>query len=301
MNWLKQIHEKVRVRWRSIRHKLKNRLTNAEEKRQIKELQDELFSVPPLPPIQFLEDPLSGWLSKAKQEMAEFLSEEDSISDEEHEYLLMQMFFRGPVDKIREEQRAILDTIPVEESIRSLPVWDLGCGRGELLEVLNEAGFRAVGIDKSALMIKKMKELGLEAQHGDAIEELKHAADDSLCGVTAFHVIEHMPFETMTELLNLSFKKLAPGGFLLLETPNPFCFEALSFFHTDQTHVRPIQPYQLAFAVEIAGFKDTRLHFTAPVPPTRRHQTHNFMQQYQNHGIVARKPLAASASLKKAA
>ncbi|MBA2112901.1 class I SAM-dependent methyltransferase [Bremerella alba] len=301
MKWLKRIRDKARRRIRSIRQSIYSRLTNAEQRREIKELQDELFSVPPLPPIQFLSDPLANWLSTAREEMSEFLAEEDGISDEEHQYLLMQMFFRGPVDKIREEQREILDSIEVDESIHSLPVWDLGCGRGELLQVLNEAGFRAVGIDKSALMIKKMKDLGLEALHGDAIDELQKTPDGSLCGITAFHVIEHMPFEVVLELLRASYQKLAPGGFLLLETPNPFCFESLSFFHTDQTHVRPIQPYQLAFLVETAGFADTRLHFTAPVPTTRRHQTHNFMQLYQNHGIVAKKPLASDACLKKVA
>ncbi|QDU73683.1 putative S-adenosylmethionine-dependent methyltransferase/MSMEI_2290 [Bremerella volcania] len=233
--------------------------------------------------------------------MSDFLVEEDGITDEEHQYLLMQMFFRGPMDKVREELRAVLDTIDVDQSVQSLPVWDIGCGRGELLEILNEAGFNAVGIDTSALMIRKLNELNLEARHGDAIDELRMAPDNSLCGITAFHVIEHMPFGTVTELLRLSYQKLAPGGFLLLETPNPFCFESLSFFYTDQTHVRPIQPYQLAFAVETTGFTDTRLHFTAPVPASRKQDTHNWMRLYQNHGIVAKKPLASASTLKKAA
>lgn len=204
------------------------------------------------------------------------------------------------MDEVRQELRDILNTIEVDESLRTLPVWDIGCGRGELLEVLNDAGFRGVGIDTSALMIKKLIALNFEARQGDAIEELEQSADGSLCGITAFHVIEHLPFDVVLEFLRLSYQKLASGGFLLLETPNPFCFESLSFFYTDQTHVRPIQPYQLAFAVENAGFINSRLHFTAPVPASRKQENANWMRLYQNHGIVATKP-ASKACLTKVA
>lgn len=290
VKWLRRIYERIRAH-----------IPPSAQRRRINAIQDELFQIPSLPPINFLANPLGDRLTTARQEMSEFLAEEDDISDEEHQYLLMQMFFRGPMNKVREELRTILNSIEIEDSVQSLPVWDIGCGRGELLEILNEAGFNAVGIDTSALMIKKLNELNLQARHGDAIEELKQAPENSLCGITAFHVIEHMPFKTVVELLQLSYQKLAPGGFLLLETPNPFCFESLSYFYTDQTHVRPIQPYQLAFAVETAGFTETRLHFTAPVPASRKQAHQTWMRLYQNHGIVAKKPMAKSSSLKEAA
>ena len=302
MNWFRQVYENHHHQWQAVREAVLSCLPSFGHRRKLKKLQEEFFAVPPLPPIQFMEAPLGDRLQSARQEMSDFLKEEDSVTDEEHRYLLMQLFFRGPMDKVREEVREVLGTVHVEESIQTLPVWDIGCGRGELLEVLNEAGFNAVGIDTSALMVKKLSELNMKVRHGDAIEELRTAADDSLCGVTAFHVIEHMPFHAVTELLELSYQKLAPGGFLLLETPNPFCFESLSFFYTDETHVRPIQPYQLAFAVETAGFTDTRLHFTAPVPAKRKQdRNYGWMRLYQNHGIVAKKPLASQAAIGKAA
>lgn len=256
----------------------------------LSELRDELFHVPTLPDVRYLANPLEDRLQTAQDETAEYLRDASEISDEERRYLLMQMFFRGSTEQVRDQLSGILQNLEIAPAVRNKPVLDVGCGRGELLEILSANGYRAIGVDTSELVVKKLADRALQARHGDAIEQLSHFADESLCGVTAFHVIEHVEPAYFQSLLLTAYQKIAPGGFLLLETPNPFCFEALSFFYTDDTHCRPIQPFQLAFLVESAGFHRSRAHFSAPVPAGRKQAIHNWIRLYQNHGILAYKP-----------
>lgn len=257
---------------------------------RLQALENELFEVPALPSLRFQADPLGNQLARAKAEHEAFLKSDASVSTKERAYLLMQMFFRGSVEHISSELTQVVQSIEISESARSLPVWDLGCGRGELLEIFKRSGYRAIGVETSQLMVDKLRERGLETRHGDAVGELRKVDDNSLAGVAAFHVIEHLQPEYLRDLLDSAFQKVASGGFVLLETPNPYCFEALSFFFTDETHVRPIQPHQLAFLVEQAGFSETQAYFSAPIPVGRRQAMDNWIRHYQNHGLVATKP-----------
>ncbi len=261
----------------------------AESTEELRSLHSEFFDVPELPSIRFLENPLADRLNTAHQELQSFVGADD-ISDDEHAYLLMQMVFRGPAEIIREQLKEVLNSIQVQDQVRRLPVLDVGCGRGELLQLLKEKGLNAIGIDTSGLMVRKLTENNMHALQGDGITLLKSYSDNSLCGISAFHLIEHVQPDYLKQLLRIAYRKIAPGGFLLLETPNPFSPEALSFFYTDDTHVRPIQPFQLAFLVENAGFEKSRAHFSAPVPAGRKQAIDNWLRLYQNHGIVAYKP-----------
>ena len=100
-------------------------------------------------------------------------------------------------------------------------VLDLGCGRGEALEFLQEHGVPHCGIDSSAEMIKICHEKGLEANQGDLLDELSALQEGSLGGIVSFHVIEHLSPEAVARLVRLSWRALEPGGILILETPNP--------------------------------------------------------------------------------
>jgi SAM-dependent methyltransferase len=255
---------------------------------QLKQLHAELFDVPELPPIRFLDNPLGNRLEAAHRELKSFVGD-DNVSDDEHTYLLMQMLFRGPMHDIRTQLLMVLESIKIHSSLRQMPVLDIGCGRGELLQLFRDKGLHALGIDTSGLMVQKLVAGGLAAIQGDGVSIISSYADNSLCGVSAFHLIEHVDPTYLKRLLSLVYRKLAPGGFLLLETPNPFSPEALSFFYTDDTHLRPLQPFQLAFLVENAGFVDCRAHFTAPVPAGRKQSIDNWLRLYQNHGLIAYK------------
>lgn len=137
----------------------------------------------------------------------------------------------------------------------TLRALDLGCGRGEWLELLLEAGFDAKGVDLDAGMLQACTELGLPAVSTDALDELRQTPDNSLVLVSAFHMVEHIPFEALLELVEQALRVLMPGGLLLMETPNPENISVgTSNFYLDPTHAKPIPHALLSFVTEHKGF-----------------------------------------------
>nr|WP_256483575.1 class I SAM-dependent methyltransferase [Aliihoeflea sp. 40Bstr573] len=134
---------------------------------------------------------------------------------------------------------------------------DLGCGRGEWLELMTEEGLDARGVDLDDGMLAVSTRLGLQAIKQDALTSISDAKDASLDVVSAFHLVEHLPFEAVLQLIGEAQRALRPGGLLILETPNPdnIRVSSLSFF-LDATHNRPIPSTLLQFAAEFSGFAD---------------------------------------------
>lgn len=160
--------------------------------------------------------------------------------------------FRGPRAVIEERARAYVADLARTPGGR---VVDLGSGRGELLGVLQDAGIEAYGVDTSVEAVAACRARGLEARQEDALAHLASLPDGSLGAVTALHLVEHLPAEALVELLGLAARALAPGGLLLLETPNPEnLVVAASSFWLDPTHRRPLPPDLLAFLVGARGF-----------------------------------------------
>jgi len=132
---------------------------------------------------------------------------------------------------------------------------DLGCGRGERLEILGENGFSALGIDRDDGMLAASRERGLASEKEDAIECLKRLPDGSLAIVSGFHIAEHLPFADLRQLVQESARVLKPGGLLILETPNPENLRvAGTSFYLDPTHERPLPPDLLKFLAQYYGF-----------------------------------------------
>ena len=137
---------------------------------------------------------------------------------------------------------------------------DLGCGRGEWLEVLREAGVRARGVDTDPLMLEACQAAGLEATTAEALETLRGLPDESLALVSAFHLVEHIPFEAVYDLARHALRVLRPGGLLLLETPNPEnVVVGATTFHMDPTHRKPLPSPLLAFVASHAGFEAVKV------------------------------------------
>jgi O-antigen chain-terminating methyltransferase len=137
---------------------------------------------------------------------------------------------------------------------------DLGCGRGEWLEVLTEQGFAAQGVDQSEAMLAACRDRSLHVTMGDALAFLQQLPDASQAVVSGFHIVEHLPFDTCRQLVAESLRVLLPGGLLILETPNPEnLVVGASSFYLDPTHRKPIPPALLAFAVEFAGFARSKV------------------------------------------
>ncbi len=172
----------------------------------------------------------------------------------EQAYLAFERRFRGSEEEIRERLRVHAERLRPVAGLG--PVLDLGCGRGEALAVLAEAGLEARGIDASREMVERCRERGFEAEVGDVVAGLAAAEEGSLGGVVSFHVIEHLPPADLDRLVRLAYRALAPGGLLILETPNPLSvLVAARGFWRDPTHLRPIHPETLELMARQAGFE----------------------------------------------
>ncbi|RPJ84879.1 MAG: class I SAM-dependent methyltransferase, partial [Acidobacteria bacterium] len=157
---------------------------------------------------------------------------------------------RGSEEEVRRRQAAY-----VEHFVGRQPVIDIGCGRGEFLGLLRDAGIQAVGVDSSSAMVRHCLEKGVVACHSDGVTYLSRAADQSIGSVFCSHVLEHMRPDAMSALLRLCHDKLVPGGVLVVETVNPCCLSTHASFAADPAHERPLHPDWLAFLLEISGLE----------------------------------------------
>ena len=164
--------------------------------------------------------------------------------------------YRGSRDLIKTRlqiYRPFLEGLAGAEPATAL---DLGCGRGEWLELLGEAGFAARGVDLDEGMLAACRERGLNVLNDDAINALRTTPDGSLSVVSAFHVVEHIAFDQVQILIGEALRALRPGGLLILETPNSENLTVgTSSFYDDPSHLRPLPSKLLAFAVEFSGFE----------------------------------------------
>lgn len=184
----------------------------------------------------------------------------------EHVYLELERRFRGTETEIAER---ISRYLPVLEGRGE--VLDLGCGRGEALSLLAARGVAARGIDASAAMVEECRKKGLAAEVGDLFEALARQPEGSLGAVVSFHVIEHLPAESLDRLVRLAWRALKPGGVLLLETPNPLSvLVAARNFWLDPTHRRPVHPESLRLSFELAGFDPVERIDLRPFPAEDR-------------------------------
>ena len=169
--------------------------------------------------------------------------------------------FRGSRELIKSRLQVYLPFVqPLLRFYPSANAVDLGCGRGEWLELLAENGFEALGVDLDDAMLSACRERGLCVQTGDALVFLRALPDQSQAIVSGFHIAEHLPFKTLQALVQDALRVLVPGGLLILETPNPEnLVTGTSVFYLDPTHLRPLPPQLLAFLPEYAGFKRSRV------------------------------------------
>ena len=142
------------------------------------------------------------------------------------------------------------------------PALDLGCGRGEWLETLSSAAIPATGIDLNRDLVRACRELGLDAIEGEVPQSLAAFPDESRSIITAFHVLEHVSFQDLLDVLDQSLRLLKPGGIAIFETPNPKnLFVSTNNFYLDPTHRNPLPSEFLAFIVVKRGFCDPKVTF----------------------------------------
>jgi glycosyltransferase involved in cell wall biosynthesis/SAM-dependent methyltransferase len=165
--------------------------------------------------------------------------------------------FRGPRGHVIEAQR------PYASLLEGYgPVLDCGCGRGELLEVLREAGIPAAGVDLDEGMVTDARAAGLEVSVGDAVAGLRETTRGSLGGVTAMQVIEHLPYPVLLEFLRAAEAALRRDGRLVVETVNPYWLPARNAFWVDPTHEHPLFPEVVLELCREAGFASGFVRYT---------------------------------------
>ena len=180
-------------------------------------------------------------------------------------YVAFEDEFRGTREDIKERAEIYLPIIQeAKAGSEERPILDVGCGRGEWLELLKEHKYKAKGLDLNRIMIEQCQGYELDVIESDVIEYLKKQQDNSLGAITGFHIIEHLPFEILVTLFDESLRVLKPGGIVIFETPNPEnLIVGACNFYTDPTHKNPIPPHTLEFLTEARGFnkiKILRLH-----------------------------------------
>lgn len=207
-----------------------------------------------------------GQLEK-KIKSAQPASDEHSATNESQMNELFASFteeFRGSREEVKESLRVYLPLL--ESAHLSKDILDLGCGRGEWLELLREQGIEGRGIDINQVLIEQAHALGLAAIQQDALSHLRGLPDGSLSAVTGFQFIEHLRFESLVEILNEILRVLKPGGLVIFETPNPknLVVGACNFY-SDPTHARPLFPETVQFILRKLGFTDVRLEYVNKV------------------------------------
>jgi O-antigen chain-terminating methyltransferase len=169
--------------------------------------------------------------------------------------------FRGTRALIQKRLEVYLPFVkPLHQAHPSALMLDLGCGRGEWLELLQAHQMAALGVDLDAGMLDACLKKNLHVHCQDALAYLKELPSDTAAVISAFHLVEHLSFDRLKELVAEAHRVLKSGGLLIMETPNPENFlVATQNFYLDPTHVRPIPPDLLAFVPEFFGFESVKV------------------------------------------
>jgi SAM-dependent methyltransferase len=171
--------------------------------------------------------------------------------------------FRGSREEMFERYRDLASRL-----VGAGPVLDLGCGRGEFLELLVECGVDAYGVDTDEELVKSGINRGLRIQEDDGLRHLAELEDRALGGLVLIQVIEHFSPQEMVDFVALAADKLRPGGRLLIETVNPQSIYVFAHaVYLDPAQVRPVHPAYLAFVLREAGFASVDIEWRSP-PPT---------------------------------
>jgi 2-polyprenyl-3-methyl-5-hydroxy-6-metoxy-1,4-benzoquinol methylase len=171
-------------------------------------------------------------------------------------YASFEDIFRGPEQMIRDRFVPYLEIL-----VGHAPVLDVGCGRGELLDLLAEAGIDATGVDIDGSMVERGQAKGYAVVHQDALEYLSKQPEHSLGAVFSAQVVEHLSPEVLCRLLTESYRVLRPGGVMVAETVNPYSVQAFKAFWTDLTHRHPIYPETLVVYCAESGFDEATVLF----------------------------------------
>lgn len=212
-------------------------------------------------------------------------------------YLAFEQACRTDSEQLQQHLNQYLPALPAAE--QAGPVIDIGCGRGEWLQLIKTKGYNGIGLEISPVMQDYCQRKGLQVHLHPFTEWLHQQPDHSLAAITAFQVVEHLPFEQVYALAQEARRTLQPGGLLLLETPNPenLLVGSHTFYH-DPTHKNPLTPTLLKFLAGYLGFTDIQIIRSNPYPaeallqsedPTTQ-RLNGHLGAAQDFALLARQP-----------
>ena len=214
-----------------------------------------------------LEEARKRWPEPFDAAQMQRLGEEDGHNLDAF-YVALEDEFRGSREDIKDRLRDYLPKL-AEAGIGSqgMPLLDVGCGRGEWLELLRERDWQVSGVDLNRVLVAMCQERGLPVIEADAIDYLRTLPEASLGAVTAFHLIEHLPLPRLIDFLDATVRALKPGGVAIFETPNPNnVFVSSRYFYLDPTHRHPIPPALGQFLAEARGLRRIEILELHPWP-----------------------------------
>lgn len=218
-------------------------------------------------------------------------------------YVAFEDQFRGSRELITKRLQPYLnDVSELKVVTEETPLLDLGCGRGEWLELLKAQGFAAEGIDLNTVFAGLCGQRGLRVSEADALAYLRSLPEASRGAITAFHLIEHLPFPILVELLRQSLRVLCPGGLVIFETPNPDnMLVGSNRFYTDPTHLHPLPKEYSVFLLESVGFTNVAARPLNPdtdslseeaASPELRNLLNRLFYGDQDYAVMGRKSVA---------
>jgi len=180
-------------------------------------------------------------------------------------YLKFEKKFRGSSEIVKKRLKfyiPFLLTLRKFNRKKLLKALDIGCGKGEFLEILKNSGFSPIGIEINKKFVEDLKKRGYEVYKTDALEFIKNLKDNTFAVVSMIHIIEHLEFKYILELIFEIYRILEPGGILIIETPNTQNLYVGTYnFWVDPTHKRPIHPELIKFIGEYIGFLRTQIYY----------------------------------------
>lgn len=176
-------------------------------------------------------------------------------------YVSFEDQFRGSRAQIKQRLKIYLPLLrEAKVGAAAMPILDIGCGRGEWLELLKEEKLQSSGVDLNHILVAQCRGRGLDVAEGDLMNYLRNLPDESLGAVTGFHIVEHLPIEVLVKLLDETVRVIKPGGMVIFETPNPQNVLVGSCnFYFDPTHRNPLPGPIMRFMVESRGFNRVRV------------------------------------------
>jgi 2-polyprenyl-3-methyl-5-hydroxy-6-metoxy-1,4-benzoquinol methylase len=208
------------------------------------------------------EQPLTLLLEEARRRLSEPFTQEQLQTLAHEEQRLLDAFFATHEERFRGSRAVIKERLSMylpilkeaKAGVDGQPILDLGCGRGEWLELLQDEGLRAKGVDRNSRMVEECLRYAVDVVESDLLTYLCGLPDGSVSAVTGFHIIEHLPFDVLLKLLDESVRVLRPGGVAIFETPNPEnVLVSTHDFYLDPLHRHPLPSLLMKFLAECRG------------------------------------------------